>query len=159
MELTFSELDNNNPYWDKTPKTTVQPKKKKVSFDDILTNMNLVVNKNGTLEFMSPIQKQYEEPKQETIDPSVKHSYIYNKYFKDYQNSNKPDNEVRTPKTMEEYRQMVLSDKLKEIRQKKMINEIKSKKMMFTATNSSNPQSNPRNINSSKNNLRMMSFH
>jgi hypothetical protein len=57
MELNFTEYDNytdNNlendytKYWEQ-PKTE---KKKKVSFNDILTNMNLVVGKNGVLQQM-----------------------------------------------------------------------------------------------------------
>jgi len=88
MELNFSELDNmttQNPYeqfnendygvdnnsekyWEQAKsEKDQQTKKKKVSFNDILTNMNLVVNKKGVLQFMKPTQEpqqqdyQYEE--------------------------------------------------------------------------------------------------
>ena len=63
MELNFAELDNNSviknnnvnydKYWEQKPIQNVLTKKKKVSFDDILSNMNLVVDKNGALKFMS----------------------------------------------------------------------------------------------------------
>jgi hypothetical protein len=204
MELKITELDTMNPYdkfdyksyekhdggnyWDKKEIQEKQPKKKKISFNDILSNMNLAVNKDGVLQFMtlnkddtnlhqSPNYKtpnyntpnyntpNYNTPnnnfKQQTkniepLEPGVKHSYIYNKYFKDYgdPNANKP--EIRVPKTIEEYREMLLEDKIKAIQHKKMVEEVKSKKMMFTSAPGST--SNPRNIKSSIYNLRMMNF-
>jgi hypothetical protein len=203
MELKISELDKNmNPYdnfdynsynegnyWEKHQPQETQTKKKKVSFNDILSNMNLVVNKQGVLQFMTPIQQEsnnqyarnefeqpqqnyYQQPQQnyyqehqpqqvkknnnEPLNPAVKHSYIYNKYFKDYADTNIEKPGPRVPKTMEEYQKMLLEDKIKEIQHRKMIEQIKSKKMMFTTT--PDMSINPRNIQASKNNLRMMNF-
>ena len=56
---------------------------------------------------------------------------------------------------MEEYRQMLLEDKIKELQQKKRISEIKSTKLLFT-TNLNN-QTN--NIRPTRNNLRSMNFY
>ena len=68
MELKISELnktqtnnsfnynsyqENDNNYWENIQ--IKEPKKKKVSFDDILSNMNLVVNNQGVLQRMGPI--------------------------------------------------------------------------------------------------------
>ena len=209
MELNFSELDNTktmNPYesfndnsyenhigenyWEKSKEEKNQNKKKKVSFNDILSNMNLVVNKQGVLQFMTQnpeetqiqnsynpnkfSQQQYqkqqyqkqnpqykeEKPQQnknsQPIDPAVKHSYIYNKYFKDYTDMNIEKHEPRVPKTIEEYNKMLLEDKIKQIEHRKMIEQVKSKKMMFISE--SGTSSNPRNVRASKNNLRMMNF-
>ena len=196
MNIHFSELDNNvehnfdyesqfnepQQYWDQAP-----VKKKKVSFDDILSNMNLVVNQKGVLQFMQPVQNdeyldqqhetQMQQPYQEyvaqqlaqrqqqpyqqqqshaPIDPGLKNSFLYNKYFKDYKDDiSSYEPEIRVPKTMEEYRQMLLEDKIKELQQKKRISEIKSTKLMFT-TNISN-QSNT--IRPTRNNLRSMNFY
>ena len=203
MELNFTEYDNYTDnilendytkYWEQ-PKTE---KKKKVSFNDILTNMNLVVGKNGVLQQMQqpvtyeqqqylpqqqqqylpqqqqylpqqqqylPQQQQYNVKKVEQneapIDPSVKHSFIYNKYFKDYVDSYKPEPEVLVPKSMEEYRQMVYELRLKQEEERKRISEIKSTKLMFTTNKgyeNANNGKNPANIRPSKNNLRMMNF-
>jgi hypothetical protein len=206
MELNITELDGVNTmnpyevpkydmfkqeesnYWENNK--TNQPKKKKVTFTDILSNMNLVVNKQGVLQYMgmneeinqSPQQYQqsyqynpndfsrqvqYNSPqsyqqspqqyqKSEPIDPSVKHSYIYNKYFKDYSDPNAERPGPRVPKTIEEYHQMLLDDKIKAIEHKKRIEQIKSKKLLFTSVPGA--QSNPRNIRPSTNNLRMMNF-
>jgi hypothetical protein len=210
MELNLSEFDNvksMNPYdsfdynsyekqngenyWEKPKTQETQIKKKKVSFNDILSNMNLVVNNQGVLQFMTLNQEQSYNPpvfqnnynntnnnynynsnefsqtnirqqaknkNSEQIDPAVKHSYIYNKYFKDYANSNVEKPEVRVPKTKEEYYQMLLDDRKKAIEQKLRVEQIKSKKLMFTVSTDSTGV-NPRNIVPTKNNLRSMNFH
>jgi hypothetical protein len=176
MELNFTELDNNNnnnlsldfdneKYWEQQ-----KPKKKKVTFDDILSNMNLIVNKNGVLQQMIPIQhetlnqQQYYNDNQDQnynnqqqynqqipLDHNVKHSYIYNKYFKDYNDSNMHQQppQIRVPKTIEEYKKMLLEDKLKQIAERNRISQIKSTKLLFT---------NPININVNKNKLNTMIF-
>ncbi len=210
MELKFSQLDNVNTmnpyntfdyktleeqnstnYWEKPIKTDNPEKRKKVSFNDILSNMNLVVNKQGVLQFMTPNQQnsslqqtsyqsennQYNENefvksnnqkqnivnqqkninyKGDFLEPSVKHSYIYNKYFKDYSDPNYEKPSPRVPKTIEEYHQMILEDKIKALQQKKRIEQIKSTKLMFTSAPGS--ESNPRNVKATKNNLRTMNF-
>ena len=203
MELNFSELDNvttQNPYeqlnsneyldnsekyWEQAKSEKVQQtKKKKVSFNDILTNMNLVVNKKGVLQFIQPAQQpqqqdyqkdyqtQYAKPHQQDVsqqrhyiephppvDPSVKHSYIYNKYFKDYADVSVPAPEKKVPKTIEEYNRMVYEERIKKIEERKRIAEIKSTKLMFTTTPDNHvSQRNPRNIQPSRNTLRKMSF-
>ena len=171
MELNLTELDiknkstvepfdytsytdqPNSNYWEKQQLLQQQKnnlKKKKVTFDDILTNMNLVVNKQGVLQFMSPIQPesapdQYlfdnniNEPanlaqnnKSKPIEPEVKHSYIYNKYFKDYASNTSERPAPRVPKNMEEYRQMLIEDRIKAFQHKKMVEQVKSKKMIYT---------------------------
>jgi hypothetical protein len=210
MDLKFSELDNidttskmgeTNNYWEKQSKPSTAPqKKKKISFDDILSNMNLVVNKTGVLQSMAlinnpqndeypqqqqpqysqqqysqqqkqqysqqPQQQQYyqeynEQPsnktqvkKQEPLDPSVKHSYIFNKYFKDYQDAAPPAPEVKTPKTKEEYFRMIHEERLRRIQEAHRISQIKSRKLMFTANNTYQE-----NIRTTANKLHKMSFH
>ena len=221
MELNLSELDNlktMNPYdtfnynsyeqqseknyWE-TQKTEIQPKKKKVSFNDILSNMNLVVNREGILQFMVPnnqqeekniyqdspsyeyqsnfsqtsqynsqnnshynknnqqnpvFQQSHKKINNEPLDSSVKHSYIYNKYFSDYVDPNVQKQGPRVPKTMEEYYQMLLDDKKNAVEHKLRMEQIKSKKLLFTTNPNQNMNLNPQNIQASKNNLRMMSF-
>jgi hypothetical protein len=198
------ELDNNSEkYWEETKsEKEPQTKKKKVSFTDILSNMNFVVNNKGVLQFMKPIndrqdqvyqsqqghqydhqqghqqdhqqpqqgQQQYAKPHQQNqrqdmpqqrqpVDPSVKHSYIYNKYFKDYADVSAPVPEKKVPKTIEEYNQMVYEDRIKRIEERKRITEIKSTKLMFTTTPDNHvSKGNPRNVQASKNSLRKMSF-
>ena len=200
MELNFSEIDtnsheifdyndyNNQPvqssdkYWENYNENE-KSKKKKVSFNDILTNMNLVVNKNGVLQQILP-QQNYVEDHHNTnyqqntnyqtntnyqqntntvkinnipIDNSVKHSVIYNKYFKDYVDAKPVEPEIRVPKTIEEYNQMLLDDKLNRIKENERISQIKSTKLLFT-TNGVTNNNNLRNIRPTNNSLRMMNF-
>jgi hypothetical protein len=213
MELNFTELDNLNgqnmnnnydylintnseKYWEEPKQhNKEQTKKKKVSFNDILNNMSLSVNKAGVLQFITskeqceeniyePPLNQYDQElyknqnyynnnnninkfqqikkqnpiKDNTpIDPVVKHSHIYNKYFKDYQTRFSEEPVIRVPKTMEEYKQMLLEDKLKKIEQQKRISEIKSTKLIFT-TNPVYPITVQQNIGANKNSLRRMNF-
>ena len=182
---TFDKQDSSN-YWENQVKVENKGKRKKVSFDDILSNMNLVVNKQGVLQFISPNQSaphyesnhtqlhyynsnDYPMQNQQTIyhpqnntqksaplDPSVKHSYIYNKYFKDYSDPNSQKPEIKIPKTKEEYHQMLLENRIKAIEQKKRIEQIKSTKLLFTSAPGA--KTNPQNIVTSKNNLRSMNF-
>jgi len=202
MELKFTELDDQNindkfdstnyeNYWESLKVPENQPKKKKVTFNDILSNMNLIVNNQGVLQQMIPnqefiddhsYQQNYQQNntrivnnqtqsaklvqqiksapiKSEPIQPIVKHSYIYNKYFKDYVDPNAESNKVniRVPKTKEEYYEMLLDDRKKAIEHKLMIEQIKSKKMMFTSAPGMN-YTNPKTIQATKNNLRSMNF-
>jgi len=194
MDITYSELNNNqNPYqnvdynsnievnpetyWENSQKQSNNTKKKKVSFNDILSNMNIVVNQQGVLQFMQPspaLQEQiypqyqdtHEQPYQEYVaqqvaknqkqplDPSVKNSFLYNKYFKDYKDVTNVQPEIRVPKTIEEYKQMLLDDKIKRIEQQKRISQIKSTKLLFTTNADSQGVIRP-----TKNNLRSMSFY
>jgi hypothetical protein len=163
MELNFSEIDHytespqQQNYWDIQNKPSIEPKKRnKVTFDDILSNMNLVVNDKGVLQYMAPLQQEHEYPnnynyyqnqqpvkvplqvrvnKQQIkpLEPEVKNSTIFNKYFKDYKDPNASQQvNVRVPKTIEEYKQMLLEDKIKRIQERNRIAQIKSTKLLFT---------------------------
>jgi hypothetical protein len=92
--------------------------------------------------------------KQEPLDPSVKHSYIFNKYFKDYQDATPQAPEVKTPKTKEEYFRMIHEERLRRIHEAHRISQIKSRKLMFTANNTYQE-----NIRTTTNKLHKMSFH
>ena len=207
MDLTFSEIDNNDGggypnesyaninsdrYWEAPPtpvQPAVKPEKKRVSFDDIMRNMNLVVSKTGVLQsirqqpqelqhqqqypqqhqqqYTQQHQQQYpqqqyqqQQPnpavqvqKQNPLDPSVKHSYIYNKYFKDYQDAAPPEPEIKVPKTKEEYFRMVAEERKRQMEEKIRISQIKSTKLMFTTN--AGPQGT---VQASRNTLRKLSF-
>ena len=188
MNINFTEVDDlanndnfdvnnyqsNNNYWETTKNQLQVPKKKKVSYDDILNSLNLVVNKNGVLQYMSvnPNGENNEQPqnqynqqqtynqqqpqtkiiKGKPLEPQVKNSFIFNKYFKDYKDPNAEIvEEVKVPQTIEEYNRMVLEERIKRIQQRNRIAQIKSTKMLFENNNNSN-------VNASKNSLRMMRF-
>jgi len=151
--------------------------KPKFTYDDILSSLNLTVSQNGVLQRMSiktdfntiigkdvsrtnnvsqvnqvsqvSQVNQSQSTNNGRIDPDVKHSYIYNKYFKNYSGEN-PDIIVpRIPKTREEYRQMLLEDAINRQRAKQRAAIVKSTKMLYTNTN--NNTFTPTNVN--RNNL------
>ena len=182
MNLNFTEIDdlgNNdnfdvngyqtNNYWETSNVKENESKKKKINYNDILNSLNLVVNKSGVLQYISTTDNQepyYDEkqqynqqqqPKGKPLDPQVKNSHIYNKYFKDYKDPNvEYIEEVKVPQTVEEYNRMLLEDRIRRIQERNRIAKIKSTKLMFE---SNNTQINTGNIRVSKNNLRMMNFN
>ena len=143
MDIQFSEIDGHDAsedrYWEQP---VVVSKKKKVTFDDILSNMNLVVNQKGVLQFMQPaaaatsasVSGYAEEPHGGSVPPAVKHSYIYNKYFTNYQDPGmEAVPQYRTPQTKEEYRQMLIDDLRKKIEHQRHIAAIKPTQILYTA--------------------------
>jgi hypothetical protein len=206
MELNFTELDdpnnnknyldvnnynttqsssvgNPNSYWDKHTEATA-PKKKRVTYDDILSSLNLVVNPNGVLQYMTikpntdvffqnhrepqysqqNPQQQYSQQTQQTqqplqqtpkfnsnpLEPQVKNSYIFNKYFKDYKDANNIQiEEPRRPQTIQEYNRMVFEERVRRTQERNRVAQIKSTKLLFE---------NNSTIHVSKNNLYRMSF-
>ena len=197
MNLNFTEIndlgDNDNfdvngyqtnNYWETTNVKAQEPKKKKINYNDILNSLNLVVNKSGVLQYISTTDNQepyYNEKQQysqqpqqqpnkgKPLEPQVKNSHIYNKYFKDYKDPNvEYVQEVKVPQTVEEYNRMLLEDRIKRIQERNRIAQIKSTKLMFESGNNSNNGfinngNNGNNgnikIGASKNTLRMMKFN
>ena len=68
------------------------------------------------------------------LDPSVKNSAIYNKYFKNYRDA-ETALEPRVPKSWEEYHQMVREDHINRINARRRASQVKSTKMFYTASN------------------------
>jgi hypothetical protein len=119
---------------------------------------NVPARKLANVSF-GPQEQSYQQSRQEKTEPidhSIKHSYIYNKYFKNYASTNVETLGTRVPKTIEEYHQMLLDDKINAIEHRIRIEQIKSKKLLFTPVPGS--QTKPMNIRPSINNLRMMNF-
>jgi hypothetical protein len=187
MNLNFTEIDglgNNDNfdvnYWEKPPvqsKAESKVKKNKFNYDDILNSLNMVVNQNGVLQYMTTTTGQEEQQqdqqysnqsikqiKGKPLEPQVKNSQIYNKYFKDYKDPNAEFvQEVKVPQTIEEYNRMVLEDRIKRIQERNRIAKIKSTKLLFEGNNygnnGNNGTINNQKIVASKNTLRMMQFN
>jgi hypothetical protein len=166
MELNFNEVEkvnSNNNYWNNSNQP---PKKNKMTYDDILSSLNLVVNENGVLQYMTPksnieqpIQNQvyntpyqYSQKKEEPIkiskiEPQLKNSAIFNKYFKNYKEEPSQEEELK-PLTVAEYNRMVLQNRIRRFQEQKKISQIKSKKMLFTGENNSTVRyTTPNNLN------------
>ena len=142
MELKFEELDvdtqtngvnelnglNYINYWSNanpTASESTNPKKPKVSYDDILSSLNMVVN-NGVLQFAKPIQQTQKSQQKKQV--TISDNYITNKYFKDYKDQSQ---EPRVPLTKEEYRQMLIQDYIKRQQAQRRISQIKSRRLLF----------------------------
>jgi hypothetical protein len=116
MEMHFAELEEKeqeqeqegykNNYWTNEGHSKNTKSKKKVSYDDILSSLNMVVH-DGVLQFARPAVKQQQQ--QQPSQPShslqqqqyrqPQHSYIHNKYFQAQEEPAAP----RRPMTREEY--------------------------------------------------------
>jgi len=128
MELKVEELpqDQYQNYWS----GSVENKKnaKKVSYDDILSSLNMVVN-NGVLQFANPVGTPSATPttttataRQQSPHTPIQNSYIHNKYFKDYVEPNSAPVQNKLP-TRAEY--------LKYLYNQQQIARVKSKKLLF----------------------------
>ena len=173
MELNFEEIPGTGPpqfennYWDNKPDHSAQ-KKARFSYDDILNSLNLVVQ-NGVLKQIQvkptqgqgqsqgqrqgqnqgQLQQQPMAQKSVTFDPQVKNSYIYNKYFKDYQEHQQGvDEEPPRPLTKEEYRQMMIQDYINRQQAQIRLSQIKSRKLLFNTQHINiAPNQMPRDMN------------
>jgi hypothetical protein len=148
------------------------PKKKQISYDDILSSMNTVVI-DGKLEFIKkdvlqnivakqqtqqyPQQaRQSQQPQQQQQKKVTfnqppaqldKSSYIYNKYFKDYKDPLQVKNEPpRRPLTKNELIKQLVINKVNAINERNRIAEIKSTKLLFNNNNNRNIVINSRYI-------------
>jgi len=124
------------------------PVKPQISYDDILKKIGMFVV-NGKLHLIEDNNKikqqlrnnqennyiqqnNYKQTNKQVnynIDPNMnQNSYIYNKYFKEHVQTVE---NVKRPMTLMEYRRKLIKD----ILQKKRINEIKSTKLLFPTSN------------------------
>ena len=171
MELKFEELEVDPPtnevnytnYWSNATEittTTTNPtnlKKPKVSYDDILSSLNMVVH-NGVLQFAKPTQQKKQvtiiEPnnqrhpnKQQQQPNNQSNNYINNKYFKDYKDESIIE-EPPKPLTKEEYKQMLIQNYINRQQAQRRISQIKSKKLLFDTQHINiAPNQNPRDMN------------
>ena len=167
-QVTFNTY---NTYWDPKPEyEKVEPKKNNVSYDDILNSMNMVVI-NGRLHFVpnNKFQNTQMTPQQSTIQNQNKsirqninqnvnqninqngnqNSYIFDKYFKNYQQKQAANEIPKVPLTPDEIKRNIILHRLKQIEERKRIEQIKPKKLLFNTSNINISQqgNNPPNLN------------
>lgn len=116
----------------------VIPPRPQISYDDILQKMGMYVV-NGKLHLLEDKQQlksnksvnynNSNKPTNYNIDPNInQNNYIYNKYFREHIQT-APN--VKRPMTLMEYRSKLIKD----IIQKRRINQIKSTKLLFSTSN------------------------
>jgi hypothetical protein len=169
MELKIEELDNPElvnktdevnyiNYWSNA-NPTINPKKSKISYDDILSSLNMVVS-NGVLQFAKPNPQKNQEQEQvksqkkrvtintQPQQQEPQNNYITNKYFKNYQEQNIINEEPAKPMTKEEYKQMLIQDYINRQQAQRRISQIKSKKLLFDTRHINiAPNQMPRDMN------------
>jgi hypothetical protein len=119
MELKVEELPQEQPYQNYWSGSTDNKRtSKKVSYDDILSSLNMVVHK-GVLQFANPVVTP---PSAASQTPPIQNSYIHNKFFKDYVEPNAAPVQNKPP-TRAEY--------LKYLQNQQQIARVKSKKLLF----------------------------
>jgi hypothetical protein len=151
MNVKFDEVYNPNDNFLHVQKSIDQKSidqnqyysKKPFTYDDILSSMNLVVSSAGVLQYMktktdSEVESEFESqlpihtPINNNVGPELKHSYIYNKYYKNYKDPEQ--NVIQKPLTREEYKQVLINDYIQRKQNKQRIAHIKPKRMAFTTT-------------------------
>lgn len=125
-EATYNETNYNEVNYNMEYKT-VNPNeaKKRVSINTESFNYSEKQKKQ-----QKDNQKSFNEP----VDPGVKNSWIYNKYFKNYKEEQQNSNEER-PLTKKEFDEKIINDFLERKRAQKIAGQIKSTKLLFSNNN------------------------
>ncbi len=141
-----------------------QANRPQISYDDILSKMGMYVS-DGKLhlvdrESTKPVQQQQQPVQQQPVQkqPNIQHpspryaqsqnykmppnqsNYIYSKYFK---NEIKEEPEIKKPKTLAEYKHMLVMARLEQER----IRQIKSKKLIIPSSNIQFSNGRPSDLN------------
>ena len=144
-----------------------QPKSK-ISYEDILSKMGMLVSdgklhlvdrntltpqQQGLLndqqyqpqtyqqQYQQQYQQPYQQPNQSMDDTNIpKNSYIYNKYFKD---EVQPQNNIRRPRSLHEYKMMLVDDYL----ERQRIKQMKSTKLVMPTSNINMATGHSANLN------------
>jgi len=129
-----------NTFYDSTPNTGYFPKKN-MTYDDILSSMKMVVSSDGVLQYISTNndlhpehnhKKVVEGYNKNKIEPQMKNSYIYNKFFKNYRDPNSPPIIPRRPLSLHEIKMMRLNRIIQQHNARLRISQVKPKKISYT---------------------------
>jgi hypothetical protein len=143
----FEEIPENKVF-NTNKHNKVKKQHQKISYEDILSKMGMFVS-DGKLHLIDRNtlpnnyqQEQLIQNKQPTqnINPEFQqNSYIYNKYFNEYQQQPV----IRKPKTLAEYKQMLVHDYI----QRQRVKQIKSTKLLMPTSNINISSSHQGNFN------------
>jgi hypothetical protein len=125
------------------------PPKPKISYEDILSKMGMFVS-DGKLHLVdkNSIQQHHQEqqlnqtqiPNQQSFSGPGQNNYIYDKYFKEELH---PQNTIRRPRTIQEYKRMLVADFI----QRERIKQMKSTKLLLPTSNINISPGNYSNMN------------
>jgi hypothetical protein len=111
MEMKIQEIENKTP------------KKRQISYDDLLSNMGFKLN-NGKLELYN---KKIQE-NQYTQSQYTQSQYTQSQY------TQSQDTQIKQaqPMTKQQYKQLLRLQYIQNLKEKERINNIKSKKLLFS---------------------------
>jgi len=132
MELNIQEKDitNNN--------INNKNKRKQISYDDLLSNMGFKLN-NGKLELYNKkidentYTNQYQN-NQNVKNQNIKYQNNQNVKYQNIKNQNIQEKNITQaqPMTKKQYRRLLQLQYLEKMKEKERINNIKSKKLLFS---------------------------
>lgn len=127
--------------------------KKTMTYDDILSSMKMVVSSDGVLQYISTnndLQPDFNQNKEiegynkNKIEPQLKNSYIYNKFFKNYKDPNAAPIIPRKPLSLHEIKMMRLNRIIQQHNARLRIAQVKPKKISYTTNANTYVQLPPR---------------
>ena len=132
-----NQTKSNNPQLKRAPNA--------ISYDDILNSLGFGVNNNvlykkntvqqSNFQTIHQTNKQQQNFSQKQhLDPRVKNSAIYNKYFKNYKDPNEVILPI-IPLTPQQIKIKLVKEHIERQQAKKRIQQIKSKKLFYTSPN------------------------
>jgi hypothetical protein len=111
MEMKIQEIENKTP------------KKRQISYDDLLSNMGFKLN-NGKLELYN---KKIQE------NQYTQSQYTQSQYTQSqYRQSQDTQIKQAQPMTKQQYKQLLRLQYIQNVKEKERINNIKSKKLLFS---------------------------
>jgi hypothetical protein len=109
-------------------KIVMPSQKPKISYEDILSKMGMFVS-DGKLHLVNKNVVSVEKQMSQQVETNIpQNNYIYNKHFK---NELQPQNAIIPPKTLQEYKNLLLKNYIENLR----IKQIKSKKLLMPTSN------------------------
>jgi hypothetical protein len=109
-------------------KEQIPSQKQKISYEDILSKMGMFVS-DGKLHLVNKKVVSFEQQMSQQVETNIpQNNYIYNKHFK---NELQPQNAIIPPKTLQEYKNLLLKNYIENLR----IKQIKSKKLLMPTSN------------------------
>jgi hypothetical protein len=133
-----NEVSNEEKY-NMEYKTSISNETKKTNQINNQKEKPRILPVKGTNPIQPPQQNQ-------PLDPNVKNSWIYNKYFKNFKDSSEEINQER-PLTKKEWEEKIIRDYLERKRAQKLASKVKSTKLLFSNHNQAIYSNQANNLN------------
>ncbi len=119
-----------------------------------IQNQNKSIRQNVNQNVNQNVKQNVNQNVKQNVNQNVKqnvnqNSYIFDKYFKNYQQEQAANEKPKVPLTPDEIKRNIILHRLKQIEERKRIEQIKPKKLLFNTSNINISQqgNNPPNLN------------